>query len=87
MSEILIDTPCWDERTGESWCHLVAGSIHDLHAFAHKIGLPSYYFQNKKGKNQPHYDVRNKFIQRAIAAGAKKVARKELFLFLKQHYK
>jgi len=37
--------------------HLVADSLVELHAFAEKIGLKRCYFENKRNKNHPHYDL------------------------------
>ena len=78
---ILIDT----ESVG-GWCHLVAGSIEELHEFAEVIGLNRCWFQNKRKKNQPHYDVRGNNIRLAISHGAVRVCRKELFMFLSRTY-
>ncbi len=78
---ILIDTP------SNGWSHLVGSSILELHAFAEKIGLKKCWFRSKRGKNQPHYDVRDGEIRyRAIAAGAKQVTRKQLFIYLEFNY-
>lgn len=80
MSQVLIDT------TKDGWCHMVSDNIKSLHEFAGKIGLKRCWFQNKKGKNQPHYDLRESLIEKAIEAGAIKVKRSELFNFLKTNY-
>jgi len=77
---ILIDNP----RDG--WSHMVSDNIKDLHIFAERIGIKKCWYNNKRGKNQPHYDVRKTKLQEAINAGAKLVTRKELFLFLKENY-
>ena len=78
--KVLIDTP-W-----RGWSHLVADSIPNLHAFAEKAGLKRAYFENKRGRNQPHYDVREKDFKRVIEAGARLVTRKELHAFLSLNY-
>ena len=36
--------------------HLIADSLDELHAFAAKIGLKRYWFQDAK-KLHPHYDI------------------------------
>ncbi len=62
-----------------------------LHEFASKIGLHGRYFQDKvakrkKGKRQPHYDVRGVFISRALLEGAERVTRSELLRFIEQTF-
>lgn len=53
---------------GKSWCHLVADSIHELHAFAEQLGLKREWFQDRT--MYPHYDVTVKVKERALALGA-----------------
>lgn len=77
---VLIDNP------KDGWSHMVADSIDNLHSFASKIGINKCWYQNKRGKKQPHYDVRENRVQEAISNGAKLVTRKELFEFLKTNY-
>lgn len=68
------------------YAHLVADTIENLHIFAKKIGVKRHWFQNKKGKNQPHYDIKGVFIEKARANGAIQVTRRELVSFLKENY-
>lgn len=77
---VLIDFP----KNG--WAHLVADTIPNLHYFAQSIGLKKCWFQNKRNKNQPHYDVKDIIIEKAIKAGAKKVDSKTIVEFLRKHY-
>lgn len=77
---ILIDHP----RNG--WCHMVGDTIPNLHSFADSIGLKRCWFQNKKNKNQPHYDVKGDMIEKAIKAGAIQVNSRDIIEFLKSHY-
>lgn len=77
---VLIDYP------NNGWCHLVADTIPNLHEFAKKVGLKRHMFSNKRGKNQPHYDVKEKMIQKCIDGGANQVSSKEIVIFLKQNY-
>ena len=81
--EILIDFP----NSKNGYCHLVADSIDNLHFFAQSIGLKRCWFENKKGKKRPHYDVKGEMIQKAINAGAKQVSSKEIIIFLNKYYK
>lgn len=77
---IVIDTP------NNGWCHLVATNINELHGFAQSIGIKRCWFQNKRGKQQPHYDLRSANLPKALDAGAIKVNRKTLFQILNQYY-
>ncbi|WP_122711357.1 DUF4031 domain-containing protein, partial [Pseudomonas viridiflava] len=38
---------------GREWCHLVADSLDELHAFAARLGLRRSWFQSKT--YYPHY--------------------------------
>jgi hypothetical protein len=40
---------------GKLWCHLVADTLPELHAFARRLGLRQAWFQAKAA--YPHYDV------------------------------
>lgn len=80
---ILFDTP---NAANGGYSHLVADTIDNLHGFAQEIGLKRHNFENKRGKNRPHYDMRGDAIEKAKEHGAKLVTRKELLLFLKQNY-
>ncbi|MGN2253202.1 DUF4031 domain-containing protein [Frateuria sp. GZRe12] len=53
---------------GKTWCHLVADSTDELHAFARRLGLRASWFQSKN--RYPHYDVTQFLQQRALAMGA-----------------
>lgn len=78
---ILIDTP-----SKYYWSHMVSDDIDELHEFSFKLGIKQCWFQNKRGKMQPHYDVRKRYYTKAIELGAIPVTRKELFEFLKKYY-
>lgn len=88
LPTILFDTPMHYPNKKEKWSHLVASDIDTLHAFAEKLGLPKYKFQNKKkkGKRQPHYDIQEHLSTKARQLGAIQVQRRELFSFLEIHY-
>lgn len=53
---------------GKLWCHLVADSLAELHAFAAKLNLQRHWFQDKG--RYPHYDVTVSVRERALALGA-----------------
>ena len=77
---VLIDFP------KKGWCHLVADTIPSLHKFAEEIGLQRHWFENKRGKNRPHYDVKGDMIIKAIENGAVQVDSREIVKFLQEHY-
>lgn len=79
--KIIIDSPGSD-----GWSHLVGSDLEMLHAFARLIGLQRHWFQNKRGKDQPHYDVRGDKIQQAILNGAKVVNTRYVIQYLAHHY-
>lgn len=78
---ILIDT-----QRKDGYCHMVASSIEELHEFAESIGVKKCWYENKRGKNQPHYDIKGYSITKALRNGAELVTRRELFEFLEEHY-
>jgi hypothetical protein len=55
------------------WSHLFTDSqdLSELHNFATSIGLQRSWFQDKK--SGAHYDVTDRYRQRAIAAGAQPI--------------
>lgn len=77
---VYIDTPV------KGWSHMIADSIEELHIFAQNVGIKRCWYQNKRGKNQPHYDVRENKYSNVINQGAIKVTRKELFNIMKNNY-
>lgn len=54
---------------GRNWCHLVADSVAELHAFAAQLGLRQEWFQDRT--MYPHYDVTVNVQRRALVLGAK----------------
>lgn len=51
--------------------HLVSDlSIKELHEFALGIGMKRHWFQNKRRRFRPHYDLMGIMNTRALAAGA-----------------
>ena len=75
-----------DKNTTSGWCHVAANSVPELHAFAEKIGLKRCWFENKRGEDRPHYDLRIARLPDAVAAGAIVVSGKHLVAFLKANY-
>lgn len=58
------------------WCHLVADSLDELHAFAREIGLKREWFQ--ASASYPHYDITLKTRSIAISKGANIGTRKQI---------
>lgn len=76
----LIDKPT------NGWSHLVSNNIPELHKFAQAIGVNKCWFENKRGKNQPHYDIKAVHFNKAIENGVIVVERKEIILFLRKNF-
>lgn len=69
---VFIDPPRWPAH-GTLFSHLVSDTSYDeLHAFAHRLGLPRRAF------DRDHYDVRADLHEDAVAAGAVPVDGREL---------
>lgn len=62
---------------GKLWCHLVADSLDELHAFALQLGLQRAWFQSKSAF--PHYDVTTTVRERALRLGAQAGSRAAVF--------
>lgn len=56
------------EWRGQNWCHLVADSLEELHAFAKLLGLKREWFQH--AASYPHYDITESLRERALLIGA-----------------
>jgi hypothetical protein len=61
---------------GKLWCHLVADSLDELHAFATALGLKRSWFQGKA--SYPHYDVTTSVRVRALKHGALSVGKTQM---------
>jgi hypothetical protein len=71
-------------RNGGRWCHLVADSIEELHAFAVALRLRRTWFQNR---GLPHYDLTPGKRAEAIRRGAVDLTQEhasKLFLVLRK---
>ncbi|MES2321203.1 MAG: DUF4031 domain-containing protein [Pseudomonadota bacterium] len=64
---IYVDAPVWKWR-GRQWCHLLADSLDELHAFAGELGLREEWFQKKA--RFPHYDITESVRKKALEMGA-----------------
>jgi len=54
-------------KYGDYWCHLLADTEAELHAFAGRIGARRSWFQ---AHATPHYDLTPARRERAVRAGA-----------------
>ena len=69
---ILVDDAIWPWR-GRVWAHLVSDtSLHELHVFAERLGIPRRAFQGD------HYDVTDELRDCAIAEGARAVSSRDV---------
>ena len=60
----------------EQSCHLMAGTLEELHAFAAKLGLRRGWFQ--ASYRWPHYDLTANKRAEAVRAGAVEMRSREL---------
>lgn len=66
--------------------HLIADDLQELHQFAIQIGLKRCWFENKRHKKQPHYDVKGLMAEKAFNNGAIKISPKSIVLILDYFY-
>ncbi len=78
---ILIDEP------KDGYSHLVSNDILYLHIFAQKLNIKKCWFENKKNKYRPHYDVKDIYFNKAIELGAKLVNSRDIIIFLNKNFK
>jgi len=65
-------------RTGHRWCHLVADTSNELHAFAERLGLKRAWYRNG------HYNLTPSKRAQAVAAGAVECSPRELVKVLRR---
>lgn len=61
---------------------MIADSLAELHAMAHKIGLKRSWFQDKR--SGPHYDLTAFRRSAAIKAGAVELGRRDFVMKLRE---
>ncbi len=76
-----------EKPNGDGWAHLVSDlngekGREELVAFGRSIGLTRRI--HRKGSYAEHYDIRNPEIEKAKAAGAEVVTRRELGSILRE---
>lgn len=57
------------------WCHMIADTRDELHAFAERLGLPRSAFFGLGQASIPYYPLRPGARARAVAAGASSLIR------------
>lgn len=82
---IVVDGLFFKQRSGVRRCHLAGDSIEHLHLFAKACGIKQHHFENKRGRNQPHYDITEKEFEFVKKKGIPVIG-KEILSFLKMHY-
>lgn len=70
------------EWRGYLWCHLVADSESELHAFAKQLGLKQAWYQTDA--SYPHYDVTVEQRALALELGAIQGTRKQIITCAKK---
>lgn len=64
--------------------HMISDkSISELHEFAARLGLNKCWFENRRNKGHPHYDLKPAQAEAAVAAGAVKVSSRDIVTILK----
>ena len=66
------------KRNGHLWCHMMADSIEELHAFADRLGL------KRRCCHVDHYDLTPGRRKTAVELGAKEVNSRELIRLRRQ---
>lgn len=64
--------------------HMISDqSINELHEFAAGLGINKCWFENKRNKGHPHYDITPAQAEAAVAAGAVQVSSRKIVTTLK----
>lgn len=72
------------KKGDKAYSHMICSDLKYLHDFAKRLGLGRGWFENKRGRNQPHYDVPQEFFNSAKELGAEVITSKELLAKLKE---
>lgn len=82
---IYVDEATWSRATSAAprvkYCHMVADTLEELHAFAKNIGVGRHWFH--RSSRLPHYDLSEVNRELAILNGAKPVSRREFLVLAK----
>ncbi|MBJ7329342.1 MAG: DUF4031 domain-containing protein [Solirubrobacteraceae bacterium] len=75
---VYVDDAIWEWR-GRRWCHLVADSTEELHAFGARLGLKREWFQHRPARPWlDHYDLHEPARRAAVALGAQPITGREM---------
>ncbi|MGB3500004.1 MAG: DUF4031 domain-containing protein [Mesorhizobium sp.] len=80
---VYVDDPIWP-HAGRLWCHMLADSEDELHAFAARLGLKRSSYQGPPVTKNPHYDLTAFERNRALRIGAVAVTRHEIVQILRR---
>ena len=80
---VYVDDPIWP-LAGRLWCHMLADSEDELHAFAANLGLKRSSYQGPPVTKNPHYDLTAFERNRAVRLGAVPVTRHEIVRILRR---
>lgn len=72
-------------RNGHRWCHLIADTDDELHAFASRLGMRRAWFQAPPKASHPHYDLTPGRRAKAVALGAFEVDDRTLAQLMRAH--
>lgn len=70
-------------RLGPLWCHLIADTEDELHAFAQRIGMKRSWFQGPP-KHDAHYDLVPSRRKLAVIGGAVELGRRDFVYKLRE---
>ena len=74
----LFNTPRSRNWRYSSACHMFTyDDVEGLHVLAARIGLKRSWFQNKKGRDFPHYDLTENKRREAVKNGAIEITRRQ----------
>ena len=76
---VYVDKPVFTtgaKKPRQTYAHMVASTLDELHEFAQKIGVKPHFFH--KTPMMPHYDINAKQQAEAVQAGAKEISSRDL---------
>lgn len=80
---VYVDEAIWEWR-GRRWCHLVADTEDELHAFGDRLGLQRRWLQHRPARPWlDHYDLHEVARDVAIALGAEPITLREMALHIR----
>lgn len=81
---VYVDDAIWPWRD-RLWCHLVADTDEELHAFGERLGLQRAWLQHRPARPWlDHYDLPDYGRERAIELGATPVDRRQIVAVIRR---